>query len=140
MTSIALVIGVAGAAAIEVLWWVQGASSANEAGCGNSCGVRTMGFLDKVKNLVSNADKVDTAIDKAGDVVDPKTQGKYASQVDKLQGAAEKGVDGTKARGALPQWRDCRHRSLSAAAGTGLGVCVGPSALQGVADHPPGVA
>ena len=30
-----------------------------------------MGFLDKVKNLVSkNADKVDTAIDKVGNIVD----------------------------------------------------------------------
>ena len=39
-----------------------------------------MGFLDKVKNLLAkNADKVDTAIDKAGDIVDKKTQGKYTS-------------------------------------------------------------
>ncbi len=50
-----------------------------------------MGFLDKVKDLVSkNADKVDTAIDKAGDLVDKKTQGKYAGQVDKVQEAAKK--------------------------------------------------
>jgi hypothetical protein len=55
-----------------------------------------MGFLDKVKNLVSkNADKVDMAIDKAGDIVDQKTQGKYASQVDKAQEAAKKAVDKT---------------------------------------------
>ncbi|MDT5184747.1 MAG: hypothetical protein QOI29_2905, partial [Mycobacterium sp.] len=38
-----------------------------------------MAFLDKIKNLLSkNADKVDTAIDKAGDIVDSKTKGKYA--------------------------------------------------------------
>ena len=50
-----------------------------------------MGFLDKVKNAVSkNADKVETAIDKVGDVVDKKTQGKYASHVDKVQEAAKK--------------------------------------------------
>ncbi|MGH3638453.1 MAG: antitoxin [Mycobacterium sp.] len=50
-----------------------------------------MGFLDTLKNLVSkNADKVDTAIDKAGDLVDKKTQGKYAGQVDKAQEAAKK--------------------------------------------------
>jgi hypothetical protein len=50
-----------------------------------------MGFLDKVKDLVSkNADKVDTAIDKAGDIVDKKTQGKYADQVHKVQDAAKK--------------------------------------------------
>jgi hypothetical protein len=53
--------------------------------------VGTMGFLDKVKDLVSkNADKVDTAIDKAGDIVDKKTQGKYAQHVDKVQDAAKK--------------------------------------------------
>ena len=55
-----------------------------------------MGFLDKLKSLASkNADKVDMAIDKAGDIVDQKTQGKYASQVDKVQDAAKKAVDKT---------------------------------------------
>lgn len=50
-----------------------------------------MSFLDKVKGLVAkNADKVDTAIDKAGDLVDKKTQGKYAQHVDKVQEAAKK--------------------------------------------------
>jgi hypothetical protein len=53
-----------------------------------------MAFLDKVKNLLSkNADKVDTAIDKAGDIVDQKTQGKYAQHVEKAQDAAKKAVD-----------------------------------------------
>jgi hypothetical protein len=53
-----------------------------------------MGFLDKVKSLASkNADKVDMAIDKAGDIVDQKTQGKYSSQVNKVQDAAKKAVD-----------------------------------------------
>jgi len=53
-----------------------------------------MAFLDKVKNLLSkNADKVDTAIEKAGDVVDSKTRGKYASTVDKVQDAAKNAVD-----------------------------------------------
>ncbi len=52
-----------------------------------------MAFLDKVKNLLAkNADKVDTAIDKAGDMVDKKTQGKYAQHVDKVQDAAKKAV------------------------------------------------
>ena len=55
-----------------------------------------MGFLDKVKDAVSkNADKVETVIDKAGDIVDKKTQGKYTSQVDKVQEAAKKAVDKT---------------------------------------------
>ena len=53
-----------------------------------------MGFLDTVKNLVSkNADKVDTAIDKVGDVVDKKTGNKYKGVVDKAQDAAKKAVD-----------------------------------------------
>ena len=53
-----------------------------------------MAFLDKIKNLLSkNADKVDTAIEKAGDVVDSKTQGKYASTVNKVQDAAKNAVD-----------------------------------------------
>ena len=55
-----------------------------------------MGLVDKVKGLLSkNADKVDTAIDKAGDVVDQKTQGKYADKIDKVQEAAKKAVDKT---------------------------------------------
>lgn len=50
-----------------------------------------MSFLDKIKGLVAkNADKVDTVIDKAGDLVDKKTQGKYADHVDKVQDAAKK--------------------------------------------------
>lgn len=50
-----------------------------------------MSFLDKIKGLVAkNADKVDTVIDKAGDLVDKKTQGKYAQHVDKVQEAAKK--------------------------------------------------
>lgn len=50
-----------------------------------------MSFLDKIKGLVAkNTDKVDTVIDKAGDLVDKKTQGKYAEHVDKVQEAAKK--------------------------------------------------
>jgi hypothetical protein len=53
-----------------------------------------MGFLDKAKDLLSqNADKVEQAIDKAGDIVDEKTQGKYTSVVDKVQDAAKNAVD-----------------------------------------------
>ena len=55
-----------------------------------------MGFLDKLKDLaVEEQGAVDTAIEKAGDVVDQKTQGKYAQQVDKVQDAAKKAVDKT---------------------------------------------
>jgi antitoxin protein of toxin-antitoxin system len=53
-----------------------------------------MAFLDKVKDLLSkNKDKVDTAIDKAGDIADQKTQGKYTDKIDKVQDAAKKAVD-----------------------------------------------
>ncbi|QIS01591.1 antitoxin [Nocardia brasiliensis] len=52
------------------------------------------------KNLASkaldlaqqNADKVETVIDKAGDVVDQKTGGKFAGQVDSAQEAAKKAL------------------------------------------------
>lgn len=54
-----------------------------------------MGFLDKALKtgkdlLAKNADKVDTVIDKAGDVVDKRTHGKYAGTVNKVQDAARK--------------------------------------------------
>ena len=55
-----------------------------------------MGFLDKLKDLASkNKGAVDSAIDKAGDIVDQKTQGKYAQQVDKAQDVAKKVVEKT---------------------------------------------
>ncbi|WP_336087105.1 antitoxin [Nocardia sp. SSK8] len=41
---------------------------------------------------VKNADKVDGVIDKAGDVVDAKTGGKFAGQVDSAQEAAKKAL------------------------------------------------
>ncbi|NKZ12480.1 antitoxin [Mycolicibacterium septicum] len=53
-----------------------------------------MGFLDKAKDLLSqNADKVEQAIDKAGDVIDEKTQGKFSGAVDKAQEAAKNALD-----------------------------------------------
>lgn len=53
-----------------------------------------MGFLDKAKGLLSkNADQVNTAIDKAGDFVDDKTEGKYTDTVDKVQDAAKNAVN-----------------------------------------------
>jgi hypothetical protein len=53
-----------------------------------------MSLLDKVKDLLArNKGTVDTAIDKAGDIVDAKTQGKYSSTVDKVQEAAKKAVE-----------------------------------------------
>jgi hypothetical protein len=49
-----------------------------------------MGLLDKAKDLLAqNADTVNSAIDKAGDFVDEKTDGKFASVVDQAQEAAK---------------------------------------------------
>lgn len=50
-----------------------------------------MGFLDKAKDLLAqNADKVETAIDKAGEFVDDKTQGKYSDTIQKVADQAKK--------------------------------------------------
>lgn len=49
-----------------------------------------MGFLDKAKDLLGqHADKVEGAIDKVAEVVDDKTGGKYADQIDKGAEAAK---------------------------------------------------
>ena len=54
-----------------------------------------MGFLDKAKDLLTqNADKVDTAIEKAGEFVDDKTKGKYSDAIHKVQEEVKKAVDG----------------------------------------------
>ena len=57
-----------------------------------------MGFLDKAKDLLAqNADKVDAAIDKAGEFVDSKTDGKFKDTVNSVQEAAKNALkDGTK--------------------------------------------
>jgi MT0933-like antitoxin protein len=53
-----------------------------------------MGFLDKAKDLLTqNADKVDAAIDKAGEFVDDKTQGKYSDTIHKVQEEARKAAE-----------------------------------------------
>ena len=50
-----------------------------------------MGFLDKAKDLLAqNADKVETVIDKAGEFVDKKTQGKYTDTIHKVRDEAKK--------------------------------------------------
>ena len=60
-----------------------------------------MGFLDKAKELLGqHEEKVEGAIDKVADVVDEKTGGKYADQIDKGAEAA-KGLVGDKEGGTL---------------------------------------
>ncbi|MBH0781605.1 antitoxin [Nocardia bovistercoris] len=50
-------------------------------------------LANKAKDLAQqHADKVDTAIDKAGDLVDQKTESKYADKVDSAQDAAKKAI------------------------------------------------
>jgi hypothetical protein len=49
-----------------------------------------MGFLDDAKKFIDeHDDQVDQAIEKAGDLVDDKTDGKFADKVDKVQDLAE---------------------------------------------------
>lgn len=49
-----------------------------------------MGFMDKAKDFADKHDEqVDQGIEKAGDQVDQRTDGKYSSQVDKGQDAAQ---------------------------------------------------
>ena len=63
-----------------------------------------MGFLDKVKGLLGqNSDKVEGAIDKAADVADDKTGGKYADQIDAGADKAKDIVDGLGGEGDQPE-------------------------------------
>jgi hypothetical protein len=49
-----------------------------------------MSFLHKAKDLLAqNADTVNSAIDKAGDFVDSKTDGKFSDTVNSVQDAAK---------------------------------------------------
>ena len=50
-----------------------------------------MSFLDDAKKFIDeHDDQVDQAIEKAGDLVDDKTGGRFADKVDKVQDVAEK--------------------------------------------------
>ncbi|WP_405167370.1 antitoxin [Nocardia sp. NBC_01499] len=59
-----------------------------------------MSFADTLKGLVGkgkdaaakNADKINDAIDKGGDFIDQKTQGKYSDQIAKGKEAAKKAI------------------------------------------------
>lgn len=49
-----------------------------------------MGFLDDAKKFIDEHDEqVDQAIEQTGDLVDDKTGGKFAGQVDRAQDLAE---------------------------------------------------
>lgn len=54
-----------------------------------------MGVMDSIKGLFKgHKSEVDSGIDKAGDMVDDKTQGKYADKVDMAQEKAKDVADG----------------------------------------------
>ncbi|MEU5878481.1 antitoxin [Spirillospora sp. NPDC047279] len=56
-----------------------------------------MSIVDKVKEMLGgNADKTKQAVDKAGDMVDDKTGGKYADKVDMAQDKAKDFIEGAK--------------------------------------------
>jgi len=50
-----------------------------------------MSMMDKMKQFLGkHGDKVDKAVEKAGNMVDDRTGGKYADKVDKAQEQAKK--------------------------------------------------
>lgn len=54
-----------------------------------------MGIFDKIKDLAAkNPDKVEQGIEKAGDLIDQKTEGKYADKVDQAQDIARDKLKG----------------------------------------------
>ena len=55
-----------------------------------------MGIFDRAKEALSgHSEQVDAVIDKAGDFIDEKTEGKYAEQVDQGQQAAKEKLSDT---------------------------------------------
>ena len=53
-----------------------------------------MGLLDKLKGMIGgNADKVVDGVDKATDMVDDKTGGKFTEHLDKVDDAVENALD-----------------------------------------------
>lgn len=63
-----------------------------------------MGFMDKIKDFAGkNPDKVDKFTEKAGDMFDEKTGGKYAEQTDKAQNKAGDFLTGGESGGEPDQ-------------------------------------
>ncbi len=53
-----------------------------------------MGLLDTIKGMLKgNADKAKAGVEKAGDMIDEKTDGKFADKVDMAQDKAEDILD-----------------------------------------------
>ncbi|MET9378392.1 antitoxin [Streptomyces sp. NPDC002992] len=61
-----------------------------------------MGIMDKLKGMMGqHPDKTKQGIDRAGDMIDKKTGGKYTGQVDQGQRKAQEYID--RERGQDPQ-------------------------------------
>ncbi|MFC5180943.1 antitoxin [Actinomadura harenae] len=59
-----------------------------------------MSFIDKVKEMLGqHPDQAKGGVDKAGDMVDDKTGGKYADKVDKAQEKAGDYIDHSSGQG-----------------------------------------
>ena len=57
-----------------------------------------MGLLDKIKAMLSgNADKVKGGLDKAGDMIDDKTGGKFGDKIDSVTDKVGDMLDGDDA-------------------------------------------
>ena len=53
-----------------------------------------MGLTDKLSDaLAGHVDEIKAGIEKAGDFIDEKTGGKFASQVDQVQSKLDEAVD-----------------------------------------------
>lgn len=53
-----------------------------------------MGLLDKIKGLLGgNADKIKDGVDKAGDIVDDKTGGKYSDKIEMAEDKVGEVID-----------------------------------------------
>lgn len=53
-----------------------------------------MSMMDKLKQMLrGHEDQAKTGVDKAGDMIDQRTQDKYGSQVDAAQRQADKYID-----------------------------------------------
>ncbi|MGL5406237.1 MAG: antitoxin [Propionibacteriaceae bacterium] len=55
-----------------------------------------MGIFDKIKDLAGQdkvSEGIDSVIDKAGDLIDSATSGKFADKIDQVQGMAKEKID-----------------------------------------------
>ncbi len=62
-----------------------------------------MGIFDKAKDALStHSDKVDAGLDKLGNLVDERTDGKHSEQIDQGVAAAKERLDEQRQQGQPP--------------------------------------